>query len=162
MLIKCPECGKEVSDRADVCIHCGCPLVKRELIELNTKNNICCINGVDRDLTNKLTNFRHQTTLEFIEGLDLNADDGWILWRIMKEFSGVPLVFDSSRVEEYKQRLKEIKEKREAKLPHCPTCNSTNLRKISTTSKVLNTAAFGLLGTKRHKQWHCNNCGHEW
>lgn len=26
MLIKCPECGKEVSDKAHVCIHCGYPL----------------------------------------------------------------------------------------------------------------------------------------
>ncbi len=25
-LIKCPECGKEVSDKAAVCIHCGYPL----------------------------------------------------------------------------------------------------------------------------------------
>lgn len=25
-LINCPECGKEVSDMADVCIHCGYPL----------------------------------------------------------------------------------------------------------------------------------------
>lgn len=27
-LIKCKECGKEFSDTADVCIHCGCPLGK--------------------------------------------------------------------------------------------------------------------------------------
>ena len=26
--IKCPECGKEVSDQADVCIHCGYPIQK--------------------------------------------------------------------------------------------------------------------------------------
>ena len=26
MLIKCPECGKEASDRASSCIHCGYPL----------------------------------------------------------------------------------------------------------------------------------------
>lgn len=25
-LIKCPECGKEVSDKASTCIHCGYPL----------------------------------------------------------------------------------------------------------------------------------------
>ena len=25
-LIKCPECGAEVSDRAAACIKCGCPL----------------------------------------------------------------------------------------------------------------------------------------
>ena len=26
-LIKCPECGKEISDKASACIHCGYPLV---------------------------------------------------------------------------------------------------------------------------------------
>ena len=25
-LITCPECGKEISDRAPACIHCGCPI----------------------------------------------------------------------------------------------------------------------------------------
>ena len=29
-LIKCPECGKEISDKADVCIGCGFPLSKIE------------------------------------------------------------------------------------------------------------------------------------
>lgn len=26
-LIKCPECGKEISDKAEKCIHCGCPIM---------------------------------------------------------------------------------------------------------------------------------------
>ena len=46
--------------------------------------------------------------------------------------------------------------------PKCPTCNSSNLKKISLTSKAINTAVFGIFGTKRHKQFHCNNCGDEW
>lgn len=46
--------------------------------------------------------------------------------------------------------------------PKCPTCNSANLKKISATSKVVNTAVFGLFGTKRLKTFHCNNCGYEW
>lgn len=46
--------------------------------------------------------------------------------------------------------------------PKCPTCNSTNLKKISVVSKAVNTAAFGIFGTKRHKTFHCNNCGYEW
>ena len=25
-LIKCPECGKEISDRAPLCVNCGCPI----------------------------------------------------------------------------------------------------------------------------------------
>lgn len=47
-------------------------------------------------------------------------------------------------------------------VPKCPTCQSTNLKKISTTSKVVNTVMFGIFGTKRHKTFHCNNCGYEW
>lgn len=27
-LIKCPECGKEVSDKAQACINCGCPIAE--------------------------------------------------------------------------------------------------------------------------------------
>lgn len=41
----------------------------------------------------------------------------------------------------------------------CPYCNSVNTFKISTTSKLINTVAFGIFGTKRYKQWHCNDCG---
>lgn len=40
----------------------------------------------------------------------------------------------------------------------CPYCNSTNTSKISTSSKVLDTALFGIFGQKRKHQWHCNNC----
>lgn len=43
-------------------------------------------------------------------------------------------------------------------LVYCPYCNSVNTSKISTASKVINTAMFGIFGTKRHKQWHCNQC----
>lgn len=42
-----------------------------------------------------------------------------------------------------------------------PTCQSTNLKKITVTSKAMNIALFGLFGTKRHKTFHCNNCGYE-
>lgn len=32
-LIKCPECGREISDNATVCPHCGCPsdIIKEKL-----------------------------------------------------------------------------------------------------------------------------------
>ena len=36
-LIKCPECGKEVSDKAPACIHCGFPLNN---IQLSKNENI--------------------------------------------------------------------------------------------------------------------------
>ena len=47
-------------------------------------------------------------------------------------------------------------------IPHCPTCNSTNISRISTTAKVINVAMFGLLGQKRKHQFKCNDCKYEW
>ncbi len=52
MLIKCPECGKEVSDRAPACIHCGYPL---DTTTDNTatdvaQENATIINGKSIDL----------------------------------------------------------------------------------------------------------------
>ncbi|MCM1128068.1 MAG: hypothetical protein NC429_16560 [Lachnospiraceae bacterium] len=41
----------------------------------------------------------------------------------------------------------------------CPYCHATNVKKISTTSKVGGVALFGILGLDRAgKQWHCTYC----
>lgn len=29
-IINCSECGKEISDKAEVCPYCGCPLIDKE------------------------------------------------------------------------------------------------------------------------------------
>lgn len=42
-LIKCPECGKEISDKAKVCINCGCPLEEVSttgIVRIKMPNNI--------------------------------------------------------------------------------------------------------------------------
>lgn len=69
-------------------------------------------------------------------------------------------------IEDHKRRIEEYKKRQlnESILnkPKCPTCQSTNIKKVSTTSKVINTAIYGIFGTKRYKTFHCNNCGYEW
>ena len=40
----------------------------------------------------------------------------------------------------------------------CPYCQSTDCNKISSTSKAINIALFGIFGNKRRYQWHCNKC----
>ena len=46
--------------------------------------------------------------------------------------------------------------------PKCPTCGSTNIKKISTTSKVLGAAMWGLFSKTAHSQFQCGNCGYKW
>lgn len=36
-MIKCPECGKEISDKASACPYCGCPKEEFSLLSLNQK-----------------------------------------------------------------------------------------------------------------------------
>lgn len=42
--------------------------------------------------------------------------------------------------------------------PHCPYCGSTNLTKVSGTSRFASTLMFGIGSKKIGKQWKCNNC----
>lgn len=44
-------------------------------------------------------------------------------------------------------------------VPKCQYCGSTNLKKISGTSRFVSTGVFGLASKKIGKQFHCNNCG---
>lgn len=65
-------------------------------------------------------------------------------------------------IQKHNEELLRNNKVKQANVPKCPTCQSTNLKKITVTSKAMNTALFGLFGTKRHKTFHCNNCGYEW
>lgn len=55
MLIKCPECGKDVSDKAPACIHCGFPLNDIH------KENTCLVDGAEYDMT-ELKNYYAKLT----------------------------------------------------------------------------------------------------
>lgn len=46
--------------------------------------------------------------------------------------------------------------------PKCPTCGSTNLRKVSVGAKAVSVGLFGIFSQKVKKTWHCNSCGYEW
>ena len=75
--------------------------------------------------------------------------------------------------EELKQLWEnETKEKEQAEInakmqaninvPKCPTCSSTNIKKVSGVTKAVSVVMFGLLSQKVKKTFHCNNCGYEW
>ena len=46
--------------------------------------------------------------------------------------------------------------------PKCPTCNSTNIKKISGTAKVAGAVTFGLFSKTARSQFKCKNCGYKW
>ena len=64
---------------------------------------------------------------------------------------------------EIQKLKKEIEEKQKETLPHCPTCNSIKLQKISTGNKVGSAALFGVFAIGHvNKTYKCLNCGYKW
>lgn len=46
--------------------------------------------------------------------------------------------------------------------PKCPTCGSTNIKKVSGVERGTSVAFFGLFSKKIGKQFKCNSCGYMW
>lgn len=79
-----------------------------------------------------------------------------------------------TKMQPFREMSKKVQEEKERKrkeyfdyidkvsCPHCPTCGSSNLAKVSTFSKIMDSAVWGFGGKQRYKTYHCNNCGYEW
>ncbi len=145
-LIKCPECNKEVSDKAHNCIHCG--FILEDL-------NICNINGTPCDLS-------------IILNIINKESDGLIIRKIRDIYNMTPrdanklynMIIETGKIPE--NFTCETIQPSHSNKPKCPTCNSTNISKVSTMSKAGSVAMWGLLSQKVKKTFHCNNCKYEW
>lgn len=152
MLIKCPECGKEVSDKAQACIHCGYP-IKKETNSLNaitqtqtnTSNNstICKINRMDYDFSEFIRlyeagfPFKASCKLSEIWGVKTMKEVPQYLLLYYEEHKCFPTELTTSNINITKDEMKKINDiitkymtterqtKRTTKI--CPKCNSTEL-----------------------------------
>lgn len=46
--------------------------------------------------------------------------------------------------------------------PKCPTCGSTNIKKIGGVERGVSIWAFGIFSKKINKTFKCGNCGYTW
>lgn len=65
-------------------------------------------------------------------------------------------------IQKHNDELLENDKMKQVNIPKCPTCGSSNIKRVSGTSKAVSVAMFGLLSQKVKKHFHCNNCGYEW
>lgn len=59
------------------------------------------------------------------------------------------------------EKLAQVKEKEEY-IPRCPTCQSPDVEKLSTATKIVSTGFFGLGSKTVGKTYKCKNCGYYW
>lgn len=50
----------------------------------------------------------------------------------------------------------------QSRVPKCPTCGSTNIRKMGGVERGASIAAFGIFSKKINKTFKCSNCGYTW
>ncbi len=137
MLILCPECNKEISDKATVCVHCGFPLKDIDIIN----SNICKINGTEYDMS------------DYLNDIDNNINYS-IIARKISDTCNIPI---GDAIDLYKKLLQDKRPPKEYNcntkcIVKCPTCGSTNIKKLG---------AFYSTGFTP-KYFECNNCGYMW
>ena len=158
-LIKCPECGRDVSDRAKACIHCGFPF-NENAPQYEKDTNVCIINGVQYDLSD-LKNYvldkqrrqevsiynKSQELIRIIPGFSILAAGNLMLE--IERTGKVPRTFNA---EQYAIKFKE-----DDGLIHCPRCDSTNV----VTGQRGYSIIWGFAGSNRTMN-RCAKCGHKW
>lgn len=148
-LVKCPECNKEFSEHAECCPNCGCPM---SVIKHQKEEEKIMQEPVVQEYAAKFkcekcggTEFHLKTIIPFLCGKCSNCGETCTVIRKLTDA-------------EYIVAKRKIQEEIESKKPHCPFCNSTNLKKIGAGSRLLSVGTLGLAGAKMGKTYHCNNC----
>lgn len=107
-----------------------------------------------------LDTFITENEFDFIE--DVSDSDRQFLEAMIDLKKKDPIEYQL-KMSQFKANLKQQEQVQESRVEentiHCPYCNSTNVKKITTTSKAVHTAIFGIFSMGRNsKQWHCNDC----
>lgn len=179
-LIKCPECGKEISDQSKQCIHCGFPLDKIKSAESTTyaiylcdiirkdANIILCkilledhYNVPKNEARHMIVEFnKNHNKVKILDGVKfenieyIKKDFERIGFVVKEEESGYVNDISNYKIEEIKDSLDS--------LPKCPTCGSAYVEKISTSSKITNGLLFGLFSSNIRNTFHCKTCNYKW
>lgn len=156
-LIKCPECGRDISSLSKSCIHCGYPLTNDS--EILNQNTTCIIMGKEYDFSlirNKLlvnsqiNQDAHNEAISFIYNTvnGMSLFDATLLVDKIEETGEIPTVYD---------KYDFTTTKKDDSLIHCPKCNSTQI----TTGSRGYSMVWGFIGSGKTVN-RCANCGHKW
>ncbi len=98
----------------------------------------------------------------------IDSDEYGIIIKISEDVNFIEAMIDLKEKDiiEYQLKLNQFRAtifqmqvpQQESNQVTCPYCNSTDTHKITVASKAVNTVVWGVLGTKRHSNYHCNNC----
>ena len=183
-LIACPECGREISDRAVSCPHCGCPVSVASAPPEIPVNGVLHLNWADRKghsvrKTTVRVDGSEYGSMQCADFMDVPVSVGT---HRLELFQGKHLLISedftitASHSDDYfafketmgfsHAQLKRVdgdfSKRITSNIPRCPTCGSEKIKKLSTTKKALSFEVFGLASGSIGKTFECKNCGYKW
>ena len=174
----CPGCDHVINENElinNTCPKCGLSFNDEELVKELEKIYLCPICGATYTNTDARNNehvckFCNKELIKINMTLKENTDflimDGTTVkdqTRILaNKFGG----FQFSE-KAYENRMNIVNNKKQSttqqpSIPHCPTCNSTNIKRISATSKAVGVGLFGIFSKTVRSQFECKDCGYKW
>ena len=133
------------------CTSCHITLDKEELI--NKFNNVC-----------PMCHEKNSYIEEYIMDIKRISNDPDFIQAMTKVHDEDPIEYQL-KISQFKANLQQqesSKKVEEDNTLRCPTCNSTKVKKISATSKVVGASMFGLFSKTARSQFKCEQCGYKW
>ena len=162
MLIKCPECGKDVSNMAAICMNRGFPIGK---VDLRPNKNVCIIDGVAWDLTEIVENFDNKDyrPAKFLaEKCGLQLRDAVKLGNNIWFTRQVPKEHNSGDELQYEAEAGQLRGGGGSTGVCCPSCKSTDVKRIDAIDRTVSVGLLGLGSKKIAKSFECRHCGYTW
>lgn len=169
-LVYCPHCGYDLSLSIDkqrkeyesgVCRWCG---FDKGFVEFPAEYDDEKLFG--EKLTDYMISKRYEVryvdrwraVIEFLH-IDENPYFDWdAALKAMRSVSAPSKPTEDPRKAEIKKQLME----KIYNQPHCPTCGSTNIKKLDVIDRAVSVGVFGIFSNKINKSFKCKNCGHTW
>jgi len=190
-LITCPECGKQISDMAEVCPNCGisqkdilimsdknyimlCPKCNRKTIGLGwyfqsrikkLKNCSICNTPISEFIKTSIT---ESQAIDISENHTDNYEEfiGNIVKTYLKNIDEKDKIcnkfYQMAKIDKVSKKPIQEEKPAQQNIPKCPTCQSTNIQRISGLERGTSIGLFGLFSKKINKSFKCNNCGYTW
>lgn len=168
-LIKCPECGKEISDKSNVCIHCGYPIKdnsEKQILyamvfkSLNKNANIFLIKsileqsfGINKGQAYGLLQQENSVLIDGIKEDNINfLRDTFNSYGCNVDFIPSNNIMPNHQNEKWEQ----IEQKQNAPII-CPRCGSNQI----TTGQRGFSLLTGFIGSNKTVN-RCGKCGYSW